>query len=460
MTEEKGGFRYYKQVGIGALGGLLTLSLIILGLSITSAGKPAPTQSPSASATPSSTPTPTATLARDCKVGDAGTDPLLGSLQAVVINAATDEVLFDRGAETASATASTMKLITAGAALMSLGPNHRVETKVYSDPLDPTTVILVGSGDPTLSRLKAGQQSVYKDAPKLSDLAVQVNAWAKTNNVTSISKIVLDSTLFSDPKWEASWERSEQTQGYMSEVTALQIDGDRANPQANTSARSTTPVLNAGKAFKTALGAIAKTAVLSEGKLPVNSTPIATVQSQPISVWIKHMLQVSDNTEAEFLARLVAIKNGLSGGFTSIDLAFKKSLMTTGLDTTGITIKDGSGLSANNKVSPMFLAKFMKLVLNDYADFEVIKQGLPIANESGSLKDRFGGDNLDAAGKILAKTGWIKRGYTLAGLINAKDGTQLTFAIFALGNVKDSAKQAIDNLATAFYRCGNKLSNE
>jgi D-alanyl-D-alanine carboxypeptidase/D-alanyl-D-alanine-endopeptidase (penicillin-binding protein 4) len=45
-------------------------------------------------------------------------------------------------------------------------------------------------------------------------------------------------------------------------------------------------------------------------------------------------------------------------------------------------------------------------------------------------------------------------------LINAKDGTQLTFAIFALGNVKDSAKQAIDNLATAFYRCGNKLSNE
>jgi hypothetical protein len=35
VTEEKGGFRYFKQVGIGALGGLLTLALIILGLSVT-----------------------------------------------------------------------------------------------------------------------------------------------------------------------------------------------------------------------------------------------------------------------------------------------------------------------------------------------------------------------------------------------------------------------------------------
>ena len=84
---------------------------------------------------------------------------------------------------------------------------------------------------------------------------------------------------------------------------------------------------------------------------------------------------------------------------------------------------------------------------------------MPIAHESGSLATRFGGDNLDAAGHIIAKTGWIKRGYTLAGIINAKDSTQLTFAIYALGNVKDDAKDAIDNLATAIYRCGNQLSN-
>jgi len=460
VSEEKGGFRYFKQVGIGALGGLLTLALIILGLSVTVGSSPKASESPtpSDSATPSAT--PTSSVLRDCKVGDLATDPKLASMQAVVINASTDEVLFDRGANIASPAASTMKLLTAGAALMSLGPNYRVSTKVYADPMDPTTIIIVGAGDPTLSRVKPGQQSVYKDAPKLSDLAVQVNAWASTNGVTAISKIVLDSTLFAEPKWESSWERSEQTEGYMSEVTALQVDGDRTNPKSETSKRSTSPVLNAGKYFKTALGTLGKSASLSEGKLPANSSTIATVTSQPISVWIKHMLQVSDNTEAEFLARHVAIKNGLSASFGSIDLAIKKSLLPTKLDTTGVVIKDGSGLSDYNRVSPTALAKFMKLVLTDYADFEVIKQGLPIAHESGSLSSRFGGENIDAAGHILAKTGWIKKGYTLAGLIKAKDGTDLVFAIYALGSVKPEAKDAIDNLATAFYRCGDKLSNE
>lgn len=460
MSEEQGGFRYFKQVGIGALGGLLTLALIILGLSITVASSPKASETPKPSASATPTPTSTSGVVRDCKVGDLATDKKLASMQAVVINAATDEVLFDRGANIASPTASTMKVLTAGAALMSLGPNYRISTKVYADPLDPTTIIIVGAGDPTLSRVKPGQQSVYKDAPKLSDLAVQVNAWAVANGVTAISKIVLDSTLFADPKWEPSWERSEQTEGYMSEVTALQVDGDRANAGSETSKRSTTPVMNAGKHFKVALGAIAKNATLSEGKLPVNSPTIATVTSQPISVWIKHMLQVSDNTEAEYLARLVAIKNGLSASFGSIDLAIKKSLLSTKVDTTGVVIKDGSGLSDYNRVSPSVMAKFMKLVLNDFADFDVIKQGLPISHESGSLSSRFGGENIDAAGHILAKTGWIKKGYTLAGIIEAKDGTDLVFAIYALGSVKPDAKVAIDNLATAFYRCGNKLSND
>ena len=460
MAEERGGFRYFKQVGIGALGGLLTLALIILGLSVTASSGTKANNNPQPVASASASASPTATAGRDCKVGTAATDPLLASMQAVVINANTDEVLFDRGADTPSATASTMKLLTAGAALQSLGPNYRVTTNVYADPTDPSTIIIVGAGDPTLSHLKSGQQSVYKDAPKLSDLAVQVNSWATANNVTKINKIVLDATLFADPKWEPSWERTEQTQGYMSEVAALEVDGDRSNPQAETSARSTTPVANAGKYFKAALGAIAKTATVAEGKLPANSSTIATVSSQPISVWIKHMLQVSDNTEAEYLARLVAIKNGLSASFGSIDLAIKKSLLSTGLDTTGVVIKDGSGLSDNNRVAPSVLAKFMKLVFSSYGDFDVIKQGLPISNESGSLKDRFGGKNIDAAGHILAKTGWIKHGYTLAGIINAKDGTPLLFAIYALGDVKPEAKDAIDNLATAFYRCGNKLSND
>ena len=127
---------------------------------------------------------------------------------------------------------------------------------------------------------------------------------------------------------------------------------------------------------------------------------------------------------------------------------------------TGMTIRDGSGLSDFNAVSPMFVAKLMQLVNKPGSGIEAIRQGLPVAAESGGLADRFKGDNIDAAGHIFAKTGWIKKGYTLAGIISVKDGSTLTFAVYALGEVKSDAKDAIDNLVTGFYRCGDTLSNQ
>lgn len=462
MTENKPRFAYFKQVAIGSGSGLLALILLIVASSFgTTVANP--TNTPSASATPSATPSASASNARACSVADLSTVPELGNLSAVVMKAGTNEVLFDRNANVPAATASVMKVLTAAAALQTLGPNHVVETKVYADPAQPGTVILVGAGDPTLSALPAGQQSVYVNAPKLSTLALKVNEWSVANGLT-VTNIVLDSTLFAGggaaSKWESSWARSEQTQGYMSEVTALQVDGDRKVPSAETSPRSTKPVANAGAKFKKALGPIATGATVVEGELPAGAVEIAKVSSQTIDKWIRHMLQKSDNTEAEYLARLVALNQGYDGSFASIGIAFKKALASTNLDTSSLVIKDGSGLSSLNAVSPTFVAQLMGMVLDGWGDFEIINEGLPSAGETGSLASRFKGDNADATGKVRAKTGWINNGYTLAGIITAKDGTNLLFAVYALGPVKDNAKQAIDNLVTGFYRCGDQLSNE
>lgn len=457
MAQNQAGFQYFKEVGKGALIGVAVLALLIGGFSFGGFGGGAPTAAPTSSTDPTASPSASSTSARTCSVAEQAKDPLLGSLSAVVLNTATGETLFDRNANTPAATASAMKLVTASAALLTLGPNYRVETRVYQDSANPGTIILVGGGDPTLSRTAAGKQSVYRDAPKLATLALNVN---KKMAATPITKIILDATLFSGASWEPSWEKSEMTNGYMSEVTALQVDGDRANPAAETSKRTASSVANAGKYFKSALGDSAKGAVVEVGTMPSGATQIASVSSQPISKWITHMLQVSDNTEAEALARLVALDSGFEGSFGSIDSAFKKALSQVGLDLTGATIKDGSGLSDLNAVSPMALAKLAEIVNRGDTPVTDIRNGLPVAGESGSLASRFKGDNADAIGHIFAKTGWIKRGYTLAGVINAKDGTILTFAIYALGNVSDSTKTAIDNLATGFYRCGNELSNE
>ncbi|MEB0284808.1 hypothetical protein, partial [Sphingomonas sp. 10B4] len=46
-----------------------------------------------------------------------------------------------------------------------------------------------------------------------------------------ITSLMLDSSLFGDPAWGPSWNRKELTDGYMPEITALQVDGDRDNPK-------------------------------------------------------------------------------------------------------------------------------------------------------------------------------------------------------------------------------------
>ena len=456
MRSPNSPLNYLRQIAIGSATGLLLLILIIGGFTLAAPSKSSSTNTPTNTPTDSPTVSPTPE-GRDCSIAELALDNRLVGLHAQVINPATNEVLFDIEGDTPAQTASVMKLLTATAALQVLGPNYRVQTKVYADLDFPGHIVIVGAGDPTLSRARAGVQSVYKDAPKLSDLAVQINEWARG---TPISDITLDSTYFAPEGWDPGNPESERTIGYQSLVTALQVDGDRKNPTAETSPRSADPVMAVGVALKKNIGPLASSATLTKAKAGTNLLEIASVKSQPISRWIEHMLKVSDNTEAEFLARLVSKQLGYDGSRDSLDVALKAALTRAGLSTKDLVLLDGSGSNEDNKVPATFINALLKKVLNEDGDLGVIRRALPIAAETGSLANRFKGDNLDAAGKIFAKTGWTKHEYSLAGIIKAKDGTDLVFSIAAIGDVNATAKQAIDNLATGIYRCGNKLSAE
>ena len=456
-------FPYLKEGLIGGGSALLILLLVFGGFAFSSeTQKATPNASPSASlsASPSPSPTPSPSPVKTCSVAKQASNPSLGTLQAVVLNASTGEVLFDRASETPASTASGMKTITAAAALLSLGPDYRATTRVFAEPSAKTSIALVGGGDVTLSKLPAGSQSVYRDAPKLSSLSKQVIDWANSNGVNQITDIILDASLFAGPTWESSWKRDGQTDGWISDVTSLQLDGDRVSPKFFTSPKTARPVTSAGEQFRALLGPLAVNATLSEAKTPSGFVEIASVKSQPMSRWISHILQSSENIESEALGRLVSVNQGFDGSFSSMDPAFKKALASTDLDLTNIYIRDASGLSNLNMVTPKFMAELMGLVNSGYEGFGLIKSNLPISGKTGTLLGRFKGSLADAAGKIIAKTGYIREAYTLSGIINASDGTTLTFAIFALDKVGADVRVAIDTLATGFYRCGNNLSNE
>lgn len=417
---------------------------------------PAPTVDP---ARPVPSDVTAASQLRTCSVAALAADPRLADFQAQVVNARTGEVLFDRGGATSSRTASVMKVLTSAAALNVLGSDYRARTRVVKGA-QPGQVVLIGGGDLTLSRLPTGQEPFYTGAAHLDDLATQTRvAWAADPANLPISSLVLDSSYFSGPVWEEGWARTELGLGYMPKITALMVDGDRNDPTRGTSARSEDPVMRAGQAFAAALGG---DVTISQGTAPAGAAALGTVQSAPVSTLIQQALIVSDNTIAEMLARLVAIENGAGSSFSALQQGIVGGLEAYGIDTTGMIIKDGSGLSPNNAVSPAYLtALFIKVNARE-GNLGALFDGLPIAGgPRGSLSysDRFTGANSAADGAVFAKTGWIDTGYTLAGIIHAADETPLTFAIYAIGNVNSNAKIAIDTLTTGFFQCGGNLSN-
>lgn len=424
----------------------------------------APTATPSPTTTPTATARPstatTASALRTCSVTDLAADSRLGSFQAQVVDAATGTVLFDRGGETASRTASALKILTTSAALSVLGPGTRIATTVVKGAT-PGSVVLVGGGDLTLSSLPTGEESVYAGAAHLDDLAEQVqDAWDADPATagTAITELVLDSSLFTGDTWQSSWNRKEQTDGYMPEITALQVDGDRADPTATVSERSTDPVGRAGAAFADELGG---SVTVSRGTAAAGAATLGRVESATVATLVQQSLIVSDNAIAEMLARLTAIAAGAGSDFAAEQAGILQGLAGYGVDTAGITIVDGSGLSDDNAVAPSYFTELLRKINAREANLGVVYDGLPVSGETGSLSysDRFAGDNADADGAINAKTGWIDTGYTLAGIVHAEDGSVLTFAIYALGAVDDSAKVAIDTLATGFYRCGAQLAD-
>jgi D-alanyl-D-alanine carboxypeptidase/D-alanyl-D-alanine-endopeptidase (penicillin-binding protein 4) len=473
-----------KATGIGAffakhptgwLLGAIAVVFVLLGTGAVFAGVSVGSVK-AAVPTPTPTPEPTrdlpagdlvASRLRTCSIAGPAADPRLMALSAYVVKVDSGEVLFDRAGTTPARTASLLKILTAAAALGTLGPDFQISTSVYQGS-QAGSIVLVGRGDATLSRLPAGQESVYKGAPKLSDLAAQVLA-RYDNPGVPITSLVLDATYWSAAdKWDPSWARSEQTRGYHSEVTALQVDGDRANPGTQDSPRSTDPIGRAGQWFLEALraadteGEVADDVTVTSGGVVPNSTLLAEVKSQPIKSIIDYMLKVSDNTMAEMLGRIVSKQNSLNGSAASLQQAIPSALFDKyQIAQTGLTIKDGSGLSEFNAVPPASLAKLL-IAMNSgtYPELQVLRDGLPVAGQSGTLAGRFTGDNAVARGHVFAKTGWIDTSYSLGGLVQNADGSVDAFVFYAIGDgIQSSARAALDTLTTAVYNCGDNLSN-
>ncbi len=445
------------------LAGALAVVFVLLGTSAVFAGvalgsgasvaEPLPTVTADPRPQPSAV--PLATHLRSCSVAGIIADPRLASFSGYVVNANTGETLFDRNGTTPQRTGSVLKVVTAAAALNILGPGGQLTTQVF-DGSSPGVIVLKGGGDPTLATTTS---TVYAGAPLIADLANAAMAkYDELHPGVPITEIVLDSTMW-DPadNWDSSWLRKEQDDGYQAQVTALMVNGGRQDASATVSYRTTDPVGVAGQAFANAAGLGGVTFSLGAA---VGSTVLAEVKSQPVSTLIGQMLISSDNVLAEMLARVVSKTMGFNGSSSSLAQAIPGALVEYGLDTSTVTVRDGSGLSDLNAVSPQFMTSLMIKVRANEKNLGLIYSSLPVAGQSGTLYSRFTGSNAIAAGNVIAKTGWLDSEYSLAGIVNAADGTPLSFAFYSIRDgISSDAKEAQDTLATGLFSCGDNLSN-
>jgi D-alanyl-D-alanine carboxypeptidase/D-alanyl-D-alanine-endopeptidase (penicillin-binding protein 4) len=391
----------------------------------------------------------------------------LGKFHAYVINVDSGEVLVDVLGKELTPSASVIKTLTAVAALQKLPLEYKAVTQVLATPSEPSTLVLKGGGDFTLSRLGPGESSVYSKPPRIRNLAKQ--ALEKIPVDVPITKIILDDSFFSGEAWNPDWPAKYRTLGYVSNITAIQADGDRVQPNRLISSysfrRGKDPVLTAGEALRASLGERAVNAELVVGKTPTDAYVISEVQSQDMrQSWLGHMLTHSDNTGAEFIARHAAKAAGLEGSIAGANKVIKQSLRELGLKPKPLVIRDASGLSNENKVHSKLLAELMVKVAKAENGLGVLTEWMPIAGETGTLRYRFQGKSAIARGNVIAKTGYIPGLYGLSGIVNASDGSRLAFAVFARADSENgvsvtyTAQGAIDRVVTRFYSCGASLT--
>jgi serine-type D-Ala-D-Ala carboxypeptidase/endopeptidase (penicillin-binding protein 4) len=444
------------------------VALAVVGSTGTAVGLTVPTHArpPAAARVAIAAPIPklgplaaTAPTASAAGVG-AALDPLasgrgLGDFTGVVTDPATGTVLWDHTGGTPLVPGSTAKLLTTAAALLTLDQTDRLETKVVAGP-DAGTVVLVGGGDPTLTALPAGKQSVYPDPSRLTALADAVRKAAKA----PVRHVLVDTSRYKGATLQGSWVPADVPGGFVAPIEPVMLDGGRADPTKQDGPRVADPALTSGRALAGLLGA--DTGTVATGTAAPDATVLGTVVSAPISDLVEHTIRTSDNVLAEVLAREVAIKREGEPTFAGAAGETLAALAQAGFDTAGATMVDGSGLSTQDRIPAKLLGAVLASAAapaqnpKDTQFLRPIVTGLPVAGGDGTLDDRFGAATPAAAGRgvVRAKTGTLTGVSSLAGITTDADGRLLVFAFMSNDVIPSVVRPRLDAIAARLSRCG------
>ena len=318
----------------------------------------------------------------------------------ILVDGSTKEIVYQNGADVLRSPASVLKLTSATAIAMTLDSTTVFTTSLYKTEKRGVFVIL-GDDDPWMT-----SSAKFRDANK--------RAYTPT---------LIKAAFASDPK--------------LKRITLL-YDG-----------------INGSDIYyaKKALGRRASVAYKALGKSiepqSVATEKIVELKSPPLYKMINFALLYSDNVLTQRLAMIATARNGYPVNKTGLNDMMNDKLSAMGINTVGLHLEDGSGLSGGNRISAVTVSELL-LKIRSEPRLKIVYNALPTSGESGTLVGRYHETAPQAVGLIKAKTGSTRHTVALAGFATSGD-KEYVFVVIAdhVGRTKklqNAARSAIDRM--------------
>ena len=314
--------------------------------------------------------------------------------------------------------ASTVKVITAAAAIATLGAQFHFTTTlaaraVARDGIIDGPLALVGGGDPVLS---------------MADLDGAAASLEQAGVRRIHGDLVIDATAFTSPEYNAGWPASDRSQPYAAGTSAVSID------EGTQSAGSGPPAVRAVADQQAYAGVVLRRLLTAHGIAVDGSTTYGRFQgstilwqhqSPPLSALVNTMLVESDNHVAEQLVRETGLTASGVGSESAGLTQIRSYLAAHHVPTAGLQLYDGSGLSPNDRLTPRTLATLLWRI-------EGTREGEQIHASLPSIETPADRAPADARDLVVAKTGRVGTARGLAGYLDRAPEGSLSFAFLGV----------------------------
>ncbi len=442
-----------------------------------------------------------------------------GTVGIVIQDLYTGRVLFEHNADTPLQPASNQKILSTAAALGILTPEYRFKTSVhYTGELINGVVtgdlFLVGGGDPFLVK-----EELWKVAERVNSMGIRRVAgnivtdstffdstgfpdtdWSRISmplwynaptggvayNFNAISVMVSPGArqgdpvrITVDPPMEFFNIQSTAVTGAPRSRITLVLDLRENDDSIDVIMRGSLPAGTAtqtyyrhlkssdafaGHAFQHYLesfGIIIDGAVI-QGVLPAATRRVYVHESKPLSELLIPLNKYSNNFMTEQIIKTIAAENCNCPGSTAHGLQVVNDFFRNswGINTTGMVLSDGSGLSRRNRVTARQFTDIMRHTLvESYFGLEFLV-GQPLAGIDGTLRRRLA--DHPQRRLVRAKTGLINNVVCRSGVIDGRRGKGLVFSILINRNRgrHGESRQAQDRMLEAMLDYWNEVNNQ